>query len=198
MKEQQYIIGITVGYMLKVMKAKKPLGHFKKEFASIRHGNYHEFILSVKAPIPEMVIYNQGTIEVNPESKESDFDFLGLFKAGPSLRKFYEKCVIKYGVFKDNDVSDITFYEVAVFEISLRMHANKYNLLKNKEPLETVIDRIGQHKKMKQNEINTLQNGRHFLNMIKHGSKKIKSWREGKKLFNKAYQLMEDKQLTIM
>ena len=105
MKKQQLIIGIVVGYMLKVMKAHKKEIKFKKEFACIRHGNYPEFIALVKGNIPEMVVYKSGDIEVNPNPKRNNFEFIGLIMAGPSMKIFYEKCVSEYGVILDTEVS---------------------------------------------------------------------------------------------
>jgi hypothetical protein len=58
--------------MLKVMKAHKKEIKFKQEFASIRYGNYLEFIALVKGSIPEMVVYRSGDIEVNPNPKNNE------------------------------------------------------------------------------------------------------------------------------
>ncbi|WP_213522845.1 hypothetical protein [Nonlabens sp.] len=103
MKAEKYIIGIVLGYVLKIMKARKKETKFNKEFASIRHGNYPKFINLVNGDIPEMVVSNRGKIEVNPKPKAENIDFLGLIMAGPSMKDFYEKCVSEYGrVFIDN------------------------------------------------------------------------------------------------
>ena len=71
METQQRFIGTVVGYMLKVMKARKNEIKFKKEFSCIRHGNFPEFISLIKEPVQDMVVW-RGEIEVNPQPKEDD------------------------------------------------------------------------------------------------------------------------------
>lgn len=53
-----------------------------------------------------MVVYWSGYIEVNPNPKEDNFDFIGLVIAAQSMKVFYVKCATDYGVFLDKDVSD--------------------------------------------------------------------------------------------
>lgn len=59
---ERLIISVTVGYMLKVLKANERIKTFKDEFAAIRHGDYIEFINLVKGEIPFLVVYNEGVI----------------------------------------------------------------------------------------------------------------------------------------
>lgn len=198
MKNEKIIIGLTVGYMLKVMKAQKDLSKFRNEFACIRHGNYHEFIKLLKAPVPEMVVYIKGVIETNPESKEDDFDFLGLFKSGPSLKVFYQNCANEFGVFTDHDISNEIFYEAALFEISLRMHANNNNLITKNETLQNVIIKLCNYKNIDTIDIDKFQKGRNFLNMIKHLNDKYSTWSEGIIAFKAAYELLDKYKLTIL
>ena len=197
MKEQQFIIGIVVGYMLKVIKAHKKEIKFKQEFACIRHGNYPEFIALVKGCIPEMVVYKSGDIEVNPNPKKDNFDFIGLVMAGPSMKVFYEKCIAEYGVFLDNEVSDKIYYQLAIYEITVRIHANKFKTLEKSETLQTIIHNLGKHLTLNDEEVTTLQNGRKLLNMVKHGQKKNYSWTKGIKDFEKAFQLLEENNITL-
>lgn len=68
MKDEDLLIGTAIGYMLKVIKSQRPITKFKDEFNSIKHGNFYDFIKSIKEPIPEMVVYSKGVIEVNQKS----------------------------------------------------------------------------------------------------------------------------------
>lgn len=197
MKKQQFIIGIVVGYMLKVIKTHKKEIKFKKEFACIRHGNYPEFITLVKGNIPEMIVYRSGDIEVNPNPKKDNFDFIGLVMAGPSLKVFYKKCIAEYGVFLDNEISDKIYYQLAIYEIAIRIHANKFKTLEKSETLKTIIDNLGKHLKLNEKEVTTIQNGRKLLNMVKHGQKKNYSWIKEISDFEKAFQLLEVNNITL-
>ena len=197
MKEEKLLIGFTIGYLLKVMKSGKRISKFHDEFSSVRHGNYYDFINLIKEQIPEMVVYNKGHIEVNPQLKKNDIDFIGLIKAGPSCRKFYKECYKEYGAIKDCDVPDSIFYEVALFEISLRMHANNYGLLKKRESLENVISKICEFKGMTVEETEIIQNGRRFSNMIKHYKSQFDTWEAGINAFKKAYFLKNEYNIYI-
>jgi hypothetical protein len=197
MKEEKYIIGIVVGYILKIMKARKVETKFKKEFASIRHGNYPKFINLVNGEIPEMVLYNHGEIEVNPKPKPENIDFVGLFMAGPSMKIFYEKCVKEYGVFIDNEISNELYYQIGLFEITIRIHTNNHKKIDEKQTFEDIIHNLGENLKFSVEEIDILQKGRKLLNAIKHGIKKKHSWSENIIDFKKAQILMIEKQVVL-
>lgn len=62
MKELIIPFATAVGYMLKVLKSNVKIDKFNPEFKMIRHGNYFEFINSVKGEIPHSVVYNKGKI----------------------------------------------------------------------------------------------------------------------------------------
>ncbi|WP_396632372.1 hypothetical protein [Maribacter sp. R86514] len=197
MKRQQMIIGIVVGYMLKVMKAQKTEMKFKQEFACIRHGNYPDFISLVKGCITEMVVYRDGVIKVNPNPREDDLGFIGLVMAGPSMKVFYEKCIAEYGIFVDKEVSDKIYYQLAIYEITIRIHANKFKSLEKSETFQTIIHNLGKHLALDEEDVTILQNGRKLLNMVKHGRKKNYSWIEAITDFEKAFQLTEEKNITL-
>jgi hypothetical protein len=198
MKEQKLIIGIVVGYMLKVMKANKKGLKFKKEFACIRHGNYPKFISLIKGEIPLMVVYNSGIIESNPSPKENNYDFVGLIMAGPSMKNFYQKCAKEYGVFDDaNNISNEIFYKIAIYEITIRLFANKFKTLNESEKLCSIITNLGKYLKLEPSEVEIIQKGRKLLNMIKHGKKKNYTWEEGQLDFNNAFNFMVEKKITI-
>lgn len=196
---ERLIISVTVGYMLKVLKANKKIKKFKDEFAAIRHGDYIEFIKLVKGEIPFLVVYNEGVITSGaiPPSK-NDIDFELLLKAGPSLKLFYKNCITEYGEIIDKDISDNTFEQAALFEINLRIHANNSKLLNQREDLINVIEKLGSFKKMSQNEIDKLQAGRHFLNMIKHHKNQFPSWTAGIEALSCAYEVLNKYGLTAV
>jgi len=197
MKEGKYIIGIVLGYVLKIMKARKEETKFYKEFASIRHGNYPKFIDLVKGNIPEMVLYNKGEIEINPKPKTENIDFVGLFMAGPSMKVFYEKCVSEYGDFIDNEISNELYYQVGLFEITIRIHANNHKKIEEDHTFENIINDLGKSLQLSVNEINSLQKGRKLLNVIKHGMKKNYSWSEGITDFKQAQSVMTERQIVL-
>ena len=197
MKEEKYIIGIVLGYVLKIMKARKNETKFSKEFASIRHGNYPKFIKLVNGDIPEMVLYNRGEIEVNPKPKIENIDFVGLIMAGPSMKDFYEKCVSEYGVFVDNEISNELYYQIGLFEITIRIHANNHKKIEENHTFEQIINDLGKSLLLSVDEITTLQKGRKLLNAIKHGIKKNYSWPEGITDFKQAQSVMTERQLVL-
>jgi hypothetical protein len=197
MKDEKYIIGIVLGYVLKLMKARKKENIFSREFASIRHGNYPKFINLVDGNIPEMVLYNRGEIEVNPMPKIENIDFVGLFMAGPSMKDFYEKCVSEYGVLIDNEVSDELYYQIGLFEITIRIHANNHKKIEENHTFEKIINDLGQSLNLSANEIDALQKGKKLLNVIKHGMKKNYSWSEGITDFKKAQNVMKERQIVL-
>jgi hypothetical protein len=196
---ERLIISVTVGYMLKVLKANKITKTFKREFAAIRHGDYIEFINLVKGKIPFLVVYHEGSITSGtlPPSQD-DIDFALLLKAGPSLKLFYKNCKNHYGEISDKDISDETFEHAALFEISLRIHANNYKLLKQREELVNVISKLASFKEMSQSEIEKIHAGRHFLNMIKHNKNQFPSWTAGVNALASAYEVLNKYGLTAV
>lgn len=196
---ERLIISVTVGYMLKVLKANKKIITFRDEFAAIRHGDYMEFINLVKGEIPFLVVYNGGVItsgELPPNSEDIDFELL--LKSGPSLKSFYTKCRSIYGEIIDNEVSNELFELAALFEINLRMHANNSKLLNSREKLYKVIDKLGDFKSMAKTDIQKVHGGRHFLNMIKHNNSQFSSWEQGQVALNSAYEVLNTYELTVV
>ncbi len=192
------IIQKTVAYMLKAMKLKLNTQKFHIEFASIRHGNYFDFINSIQAPIPTVVVYNSGNIKVNNIIEKGEIDFVGLIKSGPSLIDFLRKCIAEYGELIDHDITDEMFEKTVLFEIGLRMHANNNNLIIERELLINVIKKVSEFKKMSEIETQKLDNGRHFLNMIKHNKNQFPDWQSGVFAFEEAYEIIEKYKLTII
>lgn len=198
MKELIIPFATTVGYMLKVLKADVKIDKFNTEFKMIRHGNYFEFINSVKGEVPHTVVYNKGDIKSDNIARKDDFDFLGLFNANPSLQKFYTNCYKEYGEINDTDIPNSIYGIAALFEISIRMHANNNNLIKPRENLIEVINKLAEFKNLTENETKKLHQGRRFINMIKHFKNQFPSWNEGMEAITIAYELLKEKKLTII
>ena len=198
MKEFITPFASTVGYMLKVLKSNVEITEYNEEFKMIRHGNYFEFINSVKGEVPESVVYQRGVITSGNTPREDDFDFLGLFNSNPSLVKFYNLCYQKYGPIRDSDVPNEIYGIVALFEISLRMHANNKNLLNPRSKLVDVIDVLSEFKELEEEEIFKLHQGRRFTNMVKHFNNQFPTWEEGINAMKIAYQLLKNHKLTIV
>jgi hypothetical protein len=193
-----YKIEIIVGYMLKVLKNNKNLKKFKKEFNSIKHGNYDEFRTLIGGEQPSMVVYDFETGESktnNFSQKNGDCDFVNLTASGPSLDIFYEKCKNVYGDIKDTDISDEIYRKLALFEIELRMHATN-NRIKEWN-LEDVIKKLCYLKNISPEDEEKLHNGRKFLNEVKHPKHKNYDWKKGISDFDEACELVKIKGLNI-
>lgn len=187
------IIGVTVGYMLKVLKSETPVTEYKNEFDAIRHGDYIKFIDLVGGPMPYLTTYNGDTGMITSgylPPQENDIGFELLIKTGPSLKIFLLKCLSKFGEIDDLDITDEIYYKLAIFEINLRMHASNYKLITVEDKLEAVIDKLGTFKNIPSGEIEKIHLGRKFLNMIKHKKKYFASWSEGIVAFNAANEIL--------
>lgn len=103
-----------------------------------------------------------------------------------------------YGEIIDNDISDETFEQAALFEINLRIHANNFKLLNQREDLVNVIEKLGDFKKMSYADIEKIQGGRHFLNMIKHNKNQFPSWTAGFDSLVLAYEVLNKYGLTAV
>ena len=177
---ERLMICVTVGYVLKILKNGKDLNQFKNEFDSIRHGDYLKFIELVGGPMPYIVRYDNGEIIsgfLSPLIDDIDFELL--LKAGPSLKIFLEKSFSTYGLIKDNDISDDIFEQLALFEISLRIHAKNANLIKSEDKLNYVINVLSKFKQLESEDIFKIHEGRRFLNMVKHDNKQFLTWSDG-------------------
>lgn len=174
---ERLIITVTVGYMLKVLKAKKIITFYKNEFDAIRHGDYIKFIELIKGPIPFMVIYNEGFITSgNIAPKYDDINFALLMKAGPSLKIFYANCILKYGHIEDLEIDTETYEMLALFEINIRMHAANFKLITVDDRLIDVISKLGVFKNISNEDMIVIQKGRKFLNIVKHNKSQFGSW----------------------
>ena len=190
-------IAHVVGYMLKVLKNKKQNNKYKQEFASIRHGNYNQFIQLMNVGLPEMVVYSNGEIKVNPTFVIGECDFIGLVSSGPSLDKFEYDIKAEYGEIIDDDFSDELYRKLVVFEAGIRMHVSNHKLISNGDTLIKIIDKLPTIFPLTKKEVNKIQDGRKFLNKVKHHKDTETSWKNNVNLFEDAYSVLEKHKIVI-
>lgn len=196
--EKILIIGLVNGYMLKVWKSKKKIIKYKSEFNAIRHGDYFEFINLIKEPISPLVINKSGVVSTDTKPNIEDCDFVGLTKSKNSMIKFYEECFKEYGDINDNEIDDNLFYEVALFEISIRMHAKNHNLITKREDLKTIIPTLCKHNNIPESDMILIDKGRVFLNMIKHFKNQFATWEDGIENFKIANKILIKYGITVV
>lgn len=190
-------ISHVVGYMLKVLKNKLQDGKYKQEFASIRHGNYNEFIELMNVGLPEMVVYSNGEIKVNPKSIKGECDFIGLVSSGPSLDKFESDIKAEYGEIVDVDFSDEIYRKLVVFEAGIRMHVSNRKMISDGDTLITIIDKLPTIFPLTKKDVKKIHEGRKFLNKIKHHKINDVSWKSNVTLFEEAYSILEKHKIVI-
>jgi hypothetical protein len=192
-------IEVAVGYLLKVLKNGFDTSPFKDEFDAIRHGDYEAIMNLVDCEKPVMVVYHQGVIRLGENNASYDFEFEGLLKAGPALLKLYAACQQYYGYVEDNDLEDCVFQRCALFEIALRMHARNRNLLPNDSytSLVDVINLLGSALGMEEAEIQSLHDGRKFINEIKHPKNDNFPWHTEVAKFEKALRILKDYNIVV-
>jgi hypothetical protein len=193
-------IDYTVGYMLKVLKSGRRIWLYKDEFNAIKHGDYKEFLKLVGGYIPFIIKWNSGVVTDETNNPNYDCDFEGLFKSGPSLKIFYQKCVSEYGNIEDKDIEDDVYQKAVHFEIAIRLHANNYNLLSktSRTELTHVIDLLADFMKINDVERTNLHTARRFINMIKHNKQQFPTWEVGVVEFLKGWDVLVQYQLKIM
>ncbi|WP_396145689.1 hypothetical protein [Flavobacterium sp.] len=196
--ERPLIIEVVIGYMLKVWKAQKKIIKFKNEFNAIRHGDYFEFINLLKESFTPFVSNINGVVSVETEINKDDCDFLSLLKSSNSMIKFYTECYNEYGNIIDNDIDDALYFDLALFEISIRMHSRNHNLFNEREDLSTLIVKICEYYNIPETDIKLIDKGRVFLNMIKHNKKQFDSWSDGIENFKLAKKTLEKYKITVI
>lgn len=192
------IAQVVIGYMYKVLKNEKDISKFKNEFAAIRHGDYSEFLDLIGEEIDFIITYNNGLINCDTSIRKDDSDFGRLFKSGESLKTFLRKCTKEFGNIIDEHLNDDTFEKLALFELSLRMHRNNNASRTKRITFENVINELKEIKKLSDQEIETLHNGRKFLNNVKRPKKMKATWEAGEKEFIDAYRIIESHKMTII
>lgn len=184
--------------MLKVWKANKKITKFKSEFNAIRHGDYFEFINLIAEPFTTFVSNKNGVVSSETKSNKEDCDFIGLVKSSNSMWKFYKECLQEYGDKVDNDIEDKLYHDVALFEISIRMHAKNHNLITEREDLKTIIPKLCKHNNISETDMILIDKGRIFLNMIKHFKNQFSTWEEGIENFTIANQTIIRYGITVI
>ena len=192
------IIQVAIGYLYKVLKNGKDTSKFKEEFEAIRHGDYEKFLSLIGDKIDFIACYNNGVINNDVKIREDDSDFARLIKSGSSLNTFVKICFEEFGEITDRDLTNLDFERLALFELSLKMHRNNYALREDKIRLENVINHLQIIKKLSDSDIKILHQGRKFLNKVKHPEKMKSDWRAELIVFNSAYNILLQKQLTII
>jgi hypothetical protein len=155
-----------VGYMLKNIKLGCDIDEIRNKFNAIKHGDYDEFIKLIQGSEPLMVVYNNGVMKTsNFSSNTGDCDFVMMMASAPSMIDFYKRCISTYGNNIDVQVNDVIYKKLALFEISLRIHAKNNNIVEFN--LVDIIDKLSTIKGFQKSDIDILHNGRKFLNKIK-------------------------------
>jgi hypothetical protein len=184
--------------MYKVLKNGKDVSRFHNQFAAIRHGDYDEFLNLVGDEIDVIVAFTGGKINTDTNIRNDDVDFGRLLKVSASMKSFYRGCVDEFGQFKDSDIPDVVFEELATFELALRMHRNNNLPRRSHIELETIIKEIKELKELSEGEEETLHNGRRFLNCVKRPEKMKKPWEQGISEFKEAYAVLKFNGLLII
>jgi hypothetical protein len=199
MNEKKIIYDVVVGYMLKVIKSGTKISKFQKEFDAIKHGDYVCFINLIGVGIAkDITFYQEGTIIPSENQMDSkNVDFLFLMLSSISFRKFYEKCYQEYGEIIDTELTDIDFENLANFEMILRMFYNNIFVNEGRMTLFDIINILFTEKNIPINEIEIVQKGRDFLNMVKGHKAKFSSIKEGLITFSEALAILKKYKITI-
>jgi hypothetical protein len=195
MTKEKLIYDFVVGYMLKVIKSKAVITKYKEEFNSIKHGDYVCFINLLNIGIPNnIIVAKEGEVELIPTEKQMEMknvDFLFLLLSAPALNEFYLKCYQEFGNITDKDLSDEDFEKVANFEMVLRMRVNNRYRIEQKIELINVINLLCSDLLIPKNEVDKIQKGREFINMVKGHRPKFPSYKEGLKVFSEAVEVLK-------
>ena len=195
MAKEKLIYDFVVGYMLKVLKSKAEITKYKEEFNAIRHGDYVCFINLINIGIPDdIIVAKEGVVELIPTEKQMEMknvDFLFLLLSAPALKEFYSKCYQENGNIIDYDLLDEDFENVANFEMVLRMCVNNKYIIEQKIELINVINLLCNDLLIPKNEVDKIQKGREFINMVKGHRPKFSSYKEGLNAFSEAIEILK-------
>lgn len=198
MNEEKLIYDFVVGYMLKVIKSGTKITKFKNEFNAIKHGDYVCFINLIDVGIPkDITFYKEGEIIASEKQIEAkNTDYLLLLLASFSLKQFYKECFAEYGEIEDLEISNIDFESLANFEMTLRMFYNNISVNEKRIDLIDVINILLTKKEIPKNEIEIVQKGRDFLNMVKGHKSKFNSIEVGLIAFSKSLNVLNKYEIT--
>lgn len=191
---EETIIERALSYIIKIMKLKSSDLYilYREDFINIRHGFYDNFMSNEQ--IPFIVMYDNGQVSIPTNTQDIDFSFGKLLSIGPKLRSLYNNLFSTFGDINDQNISDDIYKKLARFEIGLRIHAELKNINLNLK-FEFIINELIKIDNINIEEADLLQNGRKFLNAVKHyRDNPIKNERkivEFKNDFLKAFQIKE-------
>jgi uncharacterized protein YktA (UPF0223 family) len=200
MKTEKLIYDKVVGYMLKIIKSGIKINKFKNKFNAIKHGDYVCFIELLKVGIPQDIIVNkigEGIIPTEKQLEQKNVDFLFLLLASKSLLEFYKECYLEYGEITDKDLSDKDFENLANFEMVLRMFYNNTFEYNGRIVLNDVIEKYMNYKEISKSEIEKVQIGRTFLNMVKGHKANFENYNQGLIAFNESLKILEKYKIKI-
>lgn len=201
MTKEKLIYDFVIGYMLKVIKSKTEITKYKKEFNAIKHGDYVCFINLINIGIPDdIIVAKEGEVELISTEKQMEMknvDFLFLLLSAPALKEFYSKCYEEFGNITDYDLSDDDFENVANFEMVLRMFVNNKYIIEQKIELVNVINLLCSDLLIPKNEVDKIQKGREFINMVKGHRAKFPSYKEGLKAFSEAIEILKKNDIIL-
>ena len=201
MNTEKLIYDKVVGYMLKIIKSGTKITKFKNKFNAIKHGDYVCFIELLNVGIPDDIVVNKIGEGITPTEKQLEFknvDFLFLLLASKSLLKFYQECLFEYGEIIDEDLSDKDFENLANFEMILRMFYNITFDYNGRINLIDIIQSYMSHKNISEIEIEKVQLGRVFLNMVKGHKANFKNYDDGLLAFNEALKVLKKYKIELL
>ena len=200
MEEDKLIYDFVVGYMLKVIKSGIAITKYKNEFNAVKHGDYVCFIELLNVGYPnDITVSKDGEIIASERQIEmKNADFLFLLLASTALKEFYKKCYAEFGEINDADLSDTDFENLANFEMVLRMFANNQFVIENRITLVEVINLVCHDLSIPDHEINLIQKGREFLNMVKGHKANFSSYTEGLIAFSKSLEVLKKYEIVVI
>ncbi|MFT4644844.1 MAG: hypothetical protein ACI8ZX_001251 [Planctomycetota bacterium] len=201
MNTEKLIYDKVVGYMLKIIKSGIKITKFKNKFNAIKHGDYVSFIELLKVGIPEDIVVNkigEGIIATEKQLEQKNVDFLFLLLASKSLLEFYKECYFEYGEIIDKDLSDKDFENLANFEMILRMFYNNTFEYNGRINLIDIIEKYMNHTGISKSEIEKVQIGRTFLNMVKGHKANFESYNQGLIAFNESLKILGKHKIELL
>ncbi|MDO7137189.1 hypothetical protein [Algibacter lectus] len=201
MNTEKLIYDKVVGYMLKIIKSGIKINKFKNKFNAIKHGDYVCFIELLKVGIPEDIVVNkigEGIIPTEKQLEQKNVDFLFLLLASKSLLEFYKECYLEYGEIIDKDLSDKDFENLANFEMVLRMFYNNTFEYNGRINLIDIIEKYMNHQGISKPEIEKIQIGRTFLNMVKGHKANFENYNQGLIAFNESLKILGKYKIELL
>ena len=186
-----YYITIMIAECLKVIKSKKPITKFHDEIEMVRKGEYLKLIREKIKLNPDSLIGNQELKTV-----DNDIDRNKLMDAGMYLGSFVRLLKKEYEDMSDVKLSICT--QITLFELYLKIYANKNGLSNQGDSLNDVIHQIGIHKGMTVEEIEIVQKGTKIIEMVKRPDVYSGEWVEAEASFKIAEGLTNKYNLKVV